>query len=168
MTLASGGGEHEHLLLEERATRLEEHAEREARGHAHPGQAAPPARPWYDLMRGATMLDPQLYEFFIRQWEAEINGLIQSGFAVNRRSPVVHTQARTESKSGRADRSRSQFVTGRDLMLGAAIVLHAISVVPVTVAGLLFMVKDGLKIGSLVNDDQAIDNRSIVDDRANG
>jgi hypothetical protein len=73
--------------------------------------------------RGATMLDPQLYEFFIRQWDAEISGLTQSGFTVNRRSPVLHTQARTESKGGRADRTRSQFVTGRDLVLGAAIVL---------------------------------------------
>jgi hypothetical protein len=74
--------------------------------------------------RGATMLDPQLYEFFIRQWEAEISGLTQSGFTVNRRSPVLHTQARTESRgSGRSDRSSRQFVTGRDLVVGAAIVL---------------------------------------------
>src|SRR5688572_5001555 len=54
--------------------------------------------------RGASMLDPQLYEFFIRQWEAEISGLTQSGFAVERRSPVVHTQARGQAKSARADR----------------------------------------------------------------
>ncbi|HEX5996848.1 MAG TPA: hypothetical protein VFY84_17035, partial [Jiangellales bacterium] len=74
--------------------------------------------------RGASMLDPQLYEFFIRQWEAEIAGLTQSGFTVTRRSPVVHTRARTEEKgSARADRTRSQFVTGRDLVIGTAIVL---------------------------------------------
>ena len=66
----------------------------------------------------------RLYEFFIRQWEAEISGLTQSGFTVNRRSPVLHTQARTESRgSGRSDRSSRQFVTGRDLVVGAAIVL---------------------------------------------
>jgi len=33
--------------------------------------------------------------------------------------------------------------------VGAAIVLHAISVVPVTIAGLLFMVQDGLKLGGM-------------------
>jgi hypothetical protein len=33
--------------------------------------------------------------------------------------------------------------------VGAAIVLHAISVVPVTVFGLWFTVRDGLKLGGL-------------------
>ena len=73
--------------------------------------------------RGATILDPQLYEFFIRQWDAEIGGLGQSGFTVTRRSPVVHTQSRDRSGGGRRDRSSSQFITGRDLVLGTAIVL---------------------------------------------
>jgi hypothetical protein len=73
--------------------------------------------------RGATMLDPQLYEFFIRQWDAEINSLVQAGYEVKRRPPIVHTQARTPSQRARADRTRSQFVTGRDLVLGCAIVL---------------------------------------------
>ncbi len=73
--------------------------------------------------RGGTMLDPALYEFFIRQWEAEINSLAQTGFTVNRRTPIIHTQARAVSKGGRDRRSSSKFVTGRDLMIGIAIVL---------------------------------------------
>lgn len=85
--------------------------------------------------RGATMLDPQLYEFFIRQWEAEIDSLTAAGYVVNRRSPVVHTQARTAAKSsGRGNRSASQFVTGRDLVLGTAVVL--LGGVAMLVAGL--------------------------------
>lgn len=85
--------------------------------------------------RGATMLDPQLYEFFIRQWEAEISGLTQTGYTVKRRPPIVHTQAREESRGGRADRSRPQLVTGRDLVVGAAIVL--LGGVTMLVAGLM-------------------------------
>lgn len=84
--------------------------------------------------RGATMLDPHLYEFFIRQWEAEIGGLTQAGYTVNRRPPVVHTQARAEGKTARGDRTQSHFVTGRDLILGTAIVL--LGGVTMLVAGL--------------------------------
>jgi hypothetical protein len=73
--------------------------------------------------RGATVLDPHLYEFFIRQWEAEINGLTQAGYTVTTRSPVVHTKSRGEGKDSRASRTESRFVTGRDLVLGTAIVL---------------------------------------------
>ncbi len=43
----------------------------------------------------------------------------------------------------------SFFGADNDTAVGAAIVLHAISVVPVTIAGLLFMVQDGLKLGEL-------------------
>jgi len=84
--------------------------------------------------RGATMLDPYLYEFFIRQWEAEINGLTQAGYTVTRRSPVVHTRARDERRGGRSDRRESRFVTGRDLVIGTAIVL--LGGVTMLVAGL--------------------------------
>jgi uncharacterized protein (TIRG00374 family) len=48
------------------------------------------------------------------------------------------------------------FGADNDTAVGAAIVLHAISVVPVTVAGLLFMVQDGLKLGELKMGDGAI------------
>jgi uncharacterized protein (TIRG00374 family) len=41
------------------------------------------------------------------------------------------------------------FGADNDTAVGAAIVLHAISVVPVTIAGLLFMVQDGLKLGGM-------------------
>lgn len=84
--------------------------------------------------RGATMLDPQLYEFFIRQWEAEINSLTQAGYTVTTRSPVVHTKSRVEGKSSRSDRTESRFVTGRDLVLGTAVVL--LGGVTMLVAGL--------------------------------
>ncbi len=43
----------------------------------------------------------------------------------------------------------SFFGADNDAAVGAAIVLHAISVVPVTVAGLLFILQDGLKLGEL-------------------
>jgi uncharacterized protein (TIRG00374 family) len=45
----------------------------------------------------------------------------------------------------------SFFGADENTAIGAAIVLHAISVGPVTIAGLLFIVQDGLKIGSIVN-----------------
>jgi hypothetical protein len=86
--------------------------------------------------RGATMLDPQLYEFFIRQWEAEISGLVQAGYTVTRRAPVVHTRSRDDRRGGRRDRRESHFVTGRDLVLGTAIVL--LGGVIMLVAGLHF------------------------------
>lgn len=41
------------------------------------------------------------------------------------------------------------FGADNDAAVGAAIVLHAISVVPVTVVGLLFILQDGLKLGEL-------------------
>ena len=43
----------------------------------------------------------------------------------------------------------SFFGADNDTAVGAAIVLHAISVGPVTLAGLLFIVQDGLKIGGI-------------------
>ncbi len=41
------------------------------------------------------------------------------------------------------------FGADNDVAVGAAIVLHAISVGPVTIAGLLFMLQDGLKLGGV-------------------
>lgn len=58
------------------------------------------------------------------------------------------------------------FGADNDTAVGAAIVLHAISVGPVTIAGLLFMLQDGLKLGGIAKgqfnadrpkDDWAID-----------
>jgi uncharacterized protein (TIRG00374 family) len=45
------------------------------------------------------------------------------------------------------------FGADNDTAVGAAIVLHAISVVPVTIAGLLYMVQDGLKLGGMARGD---------------
>ena len=42
------------------------------------------------------------------------------------------------------------FGADNDVAVGAAIVLHAISVGPVTLAGLLFIVQDGLKLGGVI------------------
>jgi hypothetical protein len=103
--------------------------------------------------RGATMLDPYLYEFFIRQWEAEINGLVQAGYTVTRRPPVVHTRAHDEKRKRRGDTSQSQFVTGRDLVIGTAIVL--LGGVTMLVAGLHFDIgwlatAGGVSLGILV------------------
>jgi uncharacterized membrane protein YbhN (UPF0104 family) len=43
----------------------------------------------------------------------------------------------------------SFFGADNDIAVGAAIVLHAISVGPVIIAGLLFIVQDGLKLGGM-------------------
>ena len=43
----------------------------------------------------------------------------------------------------------SFFGADNDTAVGAAIVLHAISVLPVVIVGLLFIIQDGLKIGGL-------------------
>lgn len=55
----------------------------------------------------------------------------------------------------------SFFGADNDNAVGAAIVLHAISVGPVTLAGLLFILQDGLKLGAIMGD-------RAIDDRANG
>jgi uncharacterized protein (TIRG00374 family) len=47
----------------------------------------------------------------------------------------------------------SFFGADNDTAVGAAIVLHAISVGPVALAGLLFIVQDGLKLGGIVRGD---------------
>lgn len=59
----------------------------------------------------------------------------------------------------------SFFGADNDVAVGAAIVLHAISVVPVTLAGLLFIIQDGLKLGSLMGE-RAADERVSGDDPA--
>ncbi len=41
------------------------------------------------------------------------------------------------------------FGADNDIAVGAAIVLHAISVAPVIIVGLLFIVQDGLKLGGM-------------------
>jgi len=74
--------------------------------------------------RGTTILDPTLYEFFIRQWEASCTALTQSGFMVDRRPPIVYTQNRG-STGGTMDRKNSRFATGRDILIASAIVLIA-------------------------------------------
>lgn len=48
------------------------------------------------------------------------------------------------------------FAADNDTAVGAAIVLHAISVGPVTIAGLLFMVQDGLTLGDMKLGDGAM------------
>jgi len=47
----------------------------------------------------------------------------------------------------------SFFAADNDTAVGAAIVLHAISVVPVVIAGLWFTIQDGLKIGGMARGD---------------
>jgi uncharacterized protein (TIRG00374 family) len=59
------------------------------------------------------------------------------------------------------------FGADENTAVGAAIVLHAISVGPVTLAGLLFIVQDGLQLKTIIAE-RPIDERPIVDDRANG
>jgi hypothetical protein len=65
--------------------------------------------------RGVTVLDPELYEFFVRHWEAEILGLAAAGYVVNKRQPVIHSQTRGATVTVR-DRP-TQRITGRDLAL---------------------------------------------------
>ena len=47
----------------------------------------------------------------------------------------------------------SFFGADNDTAVGAAIVLHAISVVPVVIVGLIFIIQDGLKLGGLARGD---------------
>ncbi len=61
----------------------------------------------------------------------------------------------------------SFFGADNNTAVGAAIVLHAISVGPVTLAGLVFILQDGLKLGAIIGE-RPIDERPTVDDRANG
>jgi uncharacterized protein (TIRG00374 family) len=56
------------------------------------------------------------------------------------------------------------FGADNNTAVGAAIVLHAISVGPVTLAGLLFTVQDGLKLGGIARG-EGIDDRTARDDR---
>lgn len=64
------------------------------------------------------------------------------------------------------------FGADNNTAVGAAIVLHAISVGPVTLAGLLFTVQDGLKLGGIARGDvvddrgTAIDGQGTLDDRS--
>ena len=44
------------------------------------------------------------------------------------------------------------FGADNDIAVGAAIVLHAVSLGPVTIAGLIFIVQDGLNLGGLANE----------------
>ena len=61
----------------------------------------------------------------------------------------------------------SFFGADNNTAVGAAIVLHAISVGPVTLAGMVFFVQDGLKLGQFIGE-RPIENRPIADDRVNG
>jgi hypothetical protein len=72
--------------------------------------------------RGSMVVQPDVYEFFIRQWEAECAALTQTGFTVERRPPVVHTQPQSSAPNVKEPRS-SNFATGRDVLVAAAIVL---------------------------------------------
>jgi uncharacterized membrane protein YbhN (UPF0104 family) len=53
------------------------------------------------------------------------------------------------------------FGADNDIAVGAAIVLHAISVVPVLIAGLLFIVQDGLRLGGMARGDLGMDQGAI-------
>ena len=53
------------------------------------------------------------------------------------------------------------FGADNDIAVGAAIVLHAISVVPVIIIGLLFIVQDGLKLGGMARGELGMDEGAI-------
>lgn len=57
----------------------------------------------------------------------------------------------------------SFFGADNDTAVGAAIVLHAISVGPVTLAGLLFIVQDGLKIGGIARGEVITEGGIVAD-----
>jgi uncharacterized protein (TIRG00374 family) len=61
----------------------------------------------------------------------------------------------------------SFFAADNNTAVGAAIVLHAISVVPVIAGGLLFMVQDGLKLGGMARGDLGVADAAVrIDDGA--
>jgi glycosyltransferase 2 family protein len=53
------------------------------------------------------------------------------------------------------------FGADNDIAVGAAIVLHAISVGPVIIVGLLFIVQDGLKLGGMARGELGMDQGAI-------
>ena len=53
------------------------------------------------------------------------------------------------------------FGADNNTAVGAAIVLHAISVLPVIIVGLLFIVQDGLKLGGMARGELGMDQGAI-------
>ena len=101
---------------------------------------------------GATMLDPDLYEFFVRHWDGDCRALAAAGYTVNRKPPVIHTQARSYS-SLKVKENRSRGFTGRDLALFFAVAL--LGGVVMLVGGLTFHIawiagSGGLVLGILL------------------
>ena len=67
---------------------------------------------------GASTVSADLYEFFVRQWDAECASLAGAGYAVTRRTPSIHVAPIPPSAT--APRA-SQWLNGRDMAVGTSI-----------------------------------------------
>jgi hypothetical protein len=67
---------------------------------------------------GLSSVTTDLYDFFVRQWDAECQSLAAAGYTVTRRAPSVHSSAAPPSLAARRP---SQWLNGRDVAVGTAI-----------------------------------------------
>jgi hypothetical protein len=87
--------------------------------------------------RGTQVLAPDLYDFFLRQWDAECRALEAAGYTVNRRPPVIRTDGKaapTPAAAGRGGQDRTRY--GVALAVGLAVTL--MGGLTMLVAGLTF------------------------------
>jgi hypothetical protein len=80
---------------------------------------------------GASGISPDLYDFFVRQWDAECQSLAAAGYTVNQKPPLVHA---APAPLPQPTRRPSQWLNGRDVAIGIAIAF--VSGVVMLVAGL--------------------------------
>jgi hypothetical protein len=82
---------------------------------------------------GASVLDPELYDMFIRQWDAECASLVASGFTVNRKPATIHSKGQTTIS---AAQSPSRGLRARDVVF--AFLLGLIGGVVMLVLGVTY------------------------------
>ena len=82
---------------------------------------------------GASVLDPELYDLFIRQWDAECASLAASGLTVNRKPATIHSKGWTRITKAE---SPSRGLRARDVVL--AFLLGLVIGVVMLVLGLTY------------------------------
>ncbi len=82
---------------------------------------------------GASSVSPDLYDFFVRQWDAECQNVAAAGYSVSQKAPSIHS---TPGPRSLAARRPSQWLNGRDVAVGTAIAF--VSGVVMLVVGLSF------------------------------
>jgi hypothetical protein len=67
---------------------------------------------------GASGISPDLYDFFVRQWDAECQSLVAAGYTVNQKPPFIHAAPAPLPQQARRP---SPWLNGRDVAIGTAI-----------------------------------------------